>query len=66
MIDESITKEAEIVRAKNKTLVFVKKLGGLKLGRSGLEGGNGLEGMVGVGEVGSASGSAGFVVWLQK
>lgn len=52
------------MRAKNKTLVFVKKLGGLKLGRSGLEGGNGLEGMVGVGEVGSAS--AGFVVWLQK
>lgn len=41
-----MTKEAEIVRAKNKTLVLVKKLGGVKIGRSGLEGGNGLEGMV--------------------
>lgn len=42
----SITREAEIVRTKNKTLVFVKKLGGLGVGEFGY-GGKGLEGMVG-------------------
>lgn len=45
MIEASKTREAEIVRIKNKTLVLVKKLDGLEIGELRF-GGKGLEGML--------------------